>query len=96
MTKEEIEDLSLIDCASSEIELVHKAVNYIDKLQQENDILDTKIGKYIEQSDEWKELLNTYISQQREFVKYLEENIDEINFRTILAKYKEIIGGGNE
>lgn len=78
----------------------------ITNLLKENEKLKKKLDKYESPEDmtlmymwctekvkdENKKLKN----QQKEFIKYLEENIDEINFRAILSKYNEIIGGENE
>lgn len=56
-----------------------------------------------EQLEEWKELLNKFKIQQKEFIKYLKNMIDDENdifsvvrVKDVLQKYKEIIGVKDE
>lgn len=72
LNKEEIiyillENLSLKDYT--------KATKFIADLEQENQILNDKLGQYIENKQEWIELLNKFKTQQKEFIKYLEKII---------------------
>lgn len=47
MSEEELEILRYVDCSSSEIETVNKAVDTIEKLQKENKQLKERIQKAI-------------------------------------------------
>lgn len=83
----------------------------IQEVLEENKILDDKIGYYIDQRNEWVELLGKFKNQQKEFIKYLEDEIKKLKERDIyqplqrialatlehnLQKYKEIIGVSDE
>ena len=74
------------------------------ELEEENKILDEKLGKYIEQKQEWIELIDMFKNQQKEFIDWLKsylklfdnKDIYEEGYydciEEILSKYKEIIG----
>ena len=80
----------------------------IQEVLEENKILDDKIGCYIDQRNEWVELLGKFKNQQKEFIKWLEnylelfdyDNIDEqVGYdmiEEILKKYKSITGVSDE
>lgn len=51
----------------------------IQEVLEENKILDDKIGYYIDQRNEWVELLGKFKNQQKEFINYLEDEIKRIN-----------------
>lgn len=77
----------------------------IENTINENNILDTKINEYIEQKQEWINLLDMFKNQQKEFIEYLEneikrlEEIDEskisqcsiTTIRCMKSNYKEIL-----
>lgn len=75
-----------------------------EKLKIENEILDEKLGKYIDQKQEWIELLDMFKNQQKEFIEYITSYIKLLNdkpdlvelsqkdiLEEILSKYKEIM-----
>lgn len=62
---------------------------YVERLEQENEILDTKLGKYIEQKDEWVELMNKFKKQQNEFISWLESYIIELQNKDVFEYYKD-------
>lgn len=75
----------------------------IQEVLEENKILDDKIGYYIDQRNEWVELLGKFKNQQKEFIKYLEDMLDGENdifsvvrVKDVLQKYREIIGGSDD
>ena len=78
----------------------------IQEVLEENKILDDKIGYYIDQRNEWVELLGKFKNQQKEFIEYLKHQVklqEELNdihlatgFEEILQKYKSIIGVSDE
>ena len=109
MNKEEIKIITLGDIFRN-LETEEQAfefLKYIKNLQQENKELKKQLeNKYEKIGTLTGELLyeeNTkLINQQKEFIKYLEDESKKIYrdfglrqniFREILQKYKEIIGG---
>lgn len=78
---------------------------YIQELEKENKILDEKLGKHIEQRQEWIELLYMFKNQQKEFIEYITSYIELLNnkpdllelsqkdvLEEILVRFKEITG----
>lgn len=61
----------------------------VEELKKENEILDTKLGKYIEQKDEWVELMNKFKKQQNEFISWLESYIIELQNKDVFEYYKD-------
>lgn len=61
----------------------------VEKLRKENEILDTKLGKYIEQKDEWVELISKFKKQQNEFISWLESYIIELQNKDVFEYYKD-------
>ena len=93
MNKEErleLENELLMTCSKAQ------AINkYIDELE-ENMILTNQWYKSQQEKQEWVNLLDMFKNQQKEFIKFLEDNYKEtqdIWYIKILQKYKEIIGG---
>lgn len=83
---------------------------YIKQLQQENEMLHhykLLYQKVKDRNDKAIEYVSNYKTQQKEFIKYLEEEINKCQsnifadgvkygFQLSLSKYKEIIGYKNE
>lgn len=70
-----------------------------EELKAENEIFDTKLCEYIDQEQQWINLVNMLKNQQKEFIEYLEEMLDseigvfaEVKVCDVLSKYKEITG----
>ena len=76
--------------------------DYVD-LQQENKKLKEELEEYKKEKQEWINLLYMFKNQQKEFVNYLENMLDDENdifsvvrVKDVLQKYKSIIGVSDE
>lgn len=63
----------------------------LENISEELEIVRCDLHNRTSERNGYERELEEYKKQQKEFVEYLEENIDEIHFRGILSKYKEII-----
>lgn len=82
------------------IELEHERVPYENKYVEE---LKKQLEEYKEEKREWIDLLDMFKNQQKEFIEYLENMLDNENdifsvvrVKDILSKYKEILGVSDE
>ena len=68
---------------------------YVEMIENENE----ELKKQLEEKEEWIKLLSMFKKQQKEFIKYLKDMLDDENdifsvvrVKDVLQKYKEIIG----
>ena len=68
---------------------------YVEMIENENE----ELKKQLEEKEEWIKLLSMFKKQQKEFIKYLKDMLDDENdifsvvrVKDVLQKYKEITG----
>ena len=79
-------------------------------LAEENKVLDDKIRYYIDQKNEWVELLGKFKTQQKDFIMWLHSYIEKLTttgcynndddeiliLKIVLKRYKEIVNGDDK